>query len=151
MALLRSAVSDDGPASLQGAGFTSTAISGDDLSGYLTNAKVPATLISEFCAHDANAPSVRREAISEDGCIVAVGVLKIPKGMEPVAQLLVHIRPEHSDCDMFADFMLSTLVKSACRDSAISMELIHLPRTVFGQQICKGVGLSSNRRQSHLF
>lgn len=127
IALLPSELPSEGSTTIQGEGFAIDAISSHELSRYMADAKISATLISEFVADDANVSPVRREAISEGGRIVAVGVLKIPKGIEPIARLLVHVSPEHADCEMFADFLLDSLVKSACRDSAISMELIHLP------------------------
>lgn len=125
VALLPSEASDDGTGHVQGQGFSGLAITGSQLLAYLADVGVSAAFASEFCSDDINSSFVRREAISEEGRIVAVGALKVPKGMEPVARLLVHVRSDHVDCDMFADYLLDKFVKLACRDAAISVELVH--------------------------
>ena len=112
---------------VQGNGFECGALPASELSRYLTDAGVPTALIAEMCTDNDNEAQIRREAIREFERIVAVGVIKIPKGMEPVARLLVHVRPEHFDCDMFADFLLDTLTRHACSEVATMIELIHLP------------------------
>ncbi len=116
-----------GSVSVQGEGFASAEISDAELSSYLTNAKVPSAVISEFRNGNSGISLIRREAISENGRVVAVGALKIPKGVAPVARLLVHVRPEHVDCDLFADFTLDSLIRLACQKAAVTIELVHLP------------------------
>ena len=87
---------------IQGDGFEYATLTGVDLAQYLKEAKISEELIAEFTSDDANG-LFRREAIRENGRIVAVGAIKIPKGMEPIARLLVQVRQEHFDSDMFAD------------------------------------------------
>ena len=112
---------------VQGNGFECGALSASELSRYLADAGMPAALITEMCTDGDNEVQVLREAIREIDRIVAVGVIKIPRGMEPVARLLVHVHPDHFDCDMFADFLLDTLTRHACSEVATTIELIHLP------------------------
>jgi hypothetical protein len=40
--------------------------------------------------------------------------------------LLVHVRQEQQDAELFADYLLETLVRTACEGAAITVELTHL-------------------------
>lgn len=111
---------------IQGDGFEYATLTGVDLAQYLKEAKISEELIAEFTSDDANG-LFRREAIRENGRIVAVGAIKIPKGMEPIARLLVQVRQEHFDSDMFADYILDSFTRFACADITTTVELIHLP------------------------
>lgn len=126
VSLLVSESPDDAFATVHGDGFINTSISAEQVAAYLAEMKVSQSLISEFDINGTST-SVKREAVLEGERVVAVGVLALPKSMEPVARMLIHVRPEHVDCEMFADLIFTSLVRFACRDGAISLELAHLP------------------------
>jgi L-amino acid N-acyltransferase YncA len=110
----------------QGNGFKSAALSGVDLDLYLSEANISDDLKSGFQSDSPDAQSYR-EAIYEDNRIVAVGAIQIPRQIKPVARLLIHVRPEHFDGNMFADYLLNSLTRFACNSAATTIELVHMP------------------------
>ncbi|MFG1394361.1 GNAT family N-acetyltransferase [Xanthobacter agilis] len=107
-------------------GFDLGPIDNAQLAAYLTEVNVPSTVISEFTGPQIAAEFTRREAVRCDNRIVAVGMVRIPKGMDPTARLIVHVRHEQRDAELFADYLLTTLVRASCEHAPIGIELIHL-------------------------
>lgn len=132
---------------LHGDGFELATLTDVDLAQYLKEAKTSDELIAEFTLGDTNV-LLRREAIHDNGRIVAVGAIKIPKGMEPIARLFVHVRQEHVDSDMFADYILDSLTRFACSDITTTVELIHVPgqSTTYSLAKARGFLLNSKSR-----
>lgn len=136
---------------VHGNGFECIHLSGSELAHYLTEVKISDDLISEFSKdHEANM-LLQREAIREGGRTIAVGAIKIPKGMEPMARLLVHVHPEHVDSSMFAEYILSTLVRSACAQLPTSIELVHLPGQSATSSLARARGFHRNGLETSYF
>lgn len=112
---------------LHGEGFELGSIDNSQLSTYLAEAGVPAAIISEFTRPDSLAELIRREAIRCDGRIVATGVVQVPRGVDPAARMIVHARHEHHDTELFADHLLSALIRTSSKAAPVAIELIHLP------------------------
>lgn len=127
LGLLPSDLSGEALGPIRGDGFLRRSISDRELLNYLKRNGVAQVLLDEFLAGDINCSFIHREAIWVGDQISAIGVLRVGKGTEPVARLLIHVCPEYLNSDMFADFILDVLVKMACKDGAISIELVHLP------------------------
>lgn len=112
-------------ATLRGDGFEPTLIKENELSAYCKEAGIPHAASSEFADAASNGAFVQRNAIQCDGRMVAVGALKIPKGVDPIARLLIHVRQEHQDAELFADYLIESLVRAACEGAVITIELLH--------------------------
>lgn len=110
---------------LRGDGFELRSIEANELSAYCKEAGIPDAASLEFTDVVSNNALVHRNSIQCDGCIVAVGALKIPKSVDPVARLLIHVRQEHQDAELFADHLIETLVRAACESAPITIELLH--------------------------
>lgn len=112
--------------SLHGEGFELGPIDNAQLTTYLTEVGVPTSIISEFAKPNSSAEFIQRETIRCNGRVVAVGVVQVPKGVDPVARMMVHVRHEHHDAELFADHLLSALIGTSSRVAPIAIELIHL-------------------------
>lgn len=110
----------------RGEGFDLGPIDDDQLAAYLNEVNVPSAVISEFTRPQIAAEFARREAVRCENRVVAVGVVRITKGIDPTATMIVHVRHEHRDAELFADHLLSTLVRSSCERAPIAIELVHL-------------------------
>lgn len=111
---------------LRGEGFEPASISLDEFSIYCTEVGIPEATRLEFAGSTSTKTIVRTNAIRFGERIVAVGTSIIPKGVDPTARLLIHVRQEHQDAELFADFLMETFVRSACEGAAITIELVHL-------------------------
>lgn len=111
---------------LHGEGFELGPIDNARLSTYLTEVGVLAPIVSEFTKPDSSAEFIQRAAIRCDGRVVAAGVVQVPKGVDPAARMIVHVRHEHHDAELFADYLLSTLIRTSSRNAPVAIELIHL-------------------------
>jgi GNAT superfamily N-acetyltransferase len=110
---------------VRGDGFEPRSIEAGELSAYCNQTGIPKTASSEFTDAVSNGAFVRRNAIQCGGQIVAVGALKIPKSLDPIARLLIHVRHEYKDAELFADYLIETLVRAACENAAITIELLY--------------------------
>lgn len=73
-----------------------------------------------------------------DDRLVAAGAIIVPKGVDQPAKTLVHVRHEQPDADIFADYLVDTIIRTACRTTASAIELASLP----GQSIVQRAALS---------
>ncbi|MBX3577653.1 MAG: GNAT family N-acetyltransferase [Rhizobiaceae bacterium] len=126
----------------RGEGFDLGPIDDAQLAGYLAELSVPSAVSSEFTRSQIASEFARREAVRCDDRIVAVGMVRIPKGIDPTARLVVHVRHEHRDAELFADHLLTILVRSACERAPIAIELIHLPGQSIVHTVAAGCGFS---------
>ncbi len=96
--------------------------------------------ISEFT--NAEKPNVLRRWLSVqcDGRTVAVGAMVLPEKSDAVARMVVHVRQEQTRRGLFADYLLETLVRTACESAAITVELIHLNGQSIVNRLAAGVG-----------
>ena len=140
VALLPHELPNATPADVSGIGFECGAATLAELQSYLSEIQTPQALIAEFCTANGVGAQSHIEAIREAGKLVAVGHIRIPRGMQPTARMLVHVRPEQLDADMFADFMLDALTRWACSDLAITIELAHFPGQTTINGLARGRG-----------
>lgn len=111
---------------IRGDGFQPKPIAAAALAAYCKEVGVAGELTSEFTAGEASNIICRSVAVQCDGRTVAVGAMVLPRNVDPVARLLVHVRQEQQDAELFADYLLETLVRTACEGAAITVELAHL-------------------------
>lgn len=111
----------------RGEGFDLGPINDAQLINYLSDVNVPGTVVSEFAELQTSTAFSRQEMIRCGDRIIAIGKIRVPKGVDPVARIIVHVRYEHLDAEIFADHLLSTLVRLSCERAPIAIELLHLP------------------------
>lgn len=114
------------PVALRGDGFELGPIDIAQLSAYFADVGIPTPIVSEFARPESSAEFTQREVIRCDGRAVAAGVVHVPKGIDSVARMIVHVRHEHRDAELFADHLLSTLIRTSSRGAPVTIELIHL-------------------------
>ncbi|MGB5950369.1 MAG: GNAT family N-acetyltransferase [Parvibaculum sp.] len=124
--LLPEPISSDAVA-LRGDGFELSSIDSAQLGTYFTEVGVPTSAIAEFVKLDASAEFIQRRAVRCDERVVAAGVVHVPKGVDPTARMIVHVRSEHHDAELFADHLLGTLIRTSSVRAPIVIELAHLP------------------------
>jgi ribosomal protein S18 acetylase RimI-like enzyme len=140
--LLPAEVLRSGFAPLQGEGFQPALITGSQLAEYFQEVNVAGATASEFTAPPSNKAVVFREAVVCEGRVVATGTFVLPRSVDPLVRMLIHVRHEHQDAELFADYLIESLIRHACESGPIAIELVHLN----GQSI---VNRSATARRFH--
>jgi hypothetical protein len=94
---------------------------------FLKSCGVPVKIIDEFPPEPANATLSQGVSISEGDDVVAIGVLKNPPTVDAPARALVHIRPDHVACDIFADKIIDSICREASRTTPVAIEMTCSP------------------------
>jgi ribosomal protein S18 acetylase RimI-like enzyme len=123
---------------LQGEGYAPVGVSIADFSRYCTEAALDSSQHTEFSQAVSSGQIVRFIGIMADTKTVGVGALVVPRSVEPVARMLVHVHHEAADAEAFADYLLETLLRAACEGAASAIELVHLP----GQSIVNKLAMA---------
>ncbi len=116
-----------GVSRLRGTDCATKSASANDVRKYLETSHLPASLISEFSPERLAFDHWHARAVFEVGDIVAVGVSISPTNIDSPARVLVHVRPYHVACEIFADHLLDTKCEEACRSGPITIELPLIP------------------------
>jgi hypothetical protein len=58
--------------------------------------------------------------------VVAAGALVLPRSVDPLGRMLIHVRHEGHDAELFADYLIESLIRRACESRPIAIELVHL-------------------------
>jgi GNAT superfamily N-acetyltransferase/predicted nucleic acid-binding protein len=111
---------------LHGEGFELSTVENEQLATYFEEVGVPNQIVSEFSKRDSSMEFAQREAVWCNGRLVAIGIIQIPKGIDPTARMIVHVRHEQHDAELFADHLLSTLIRISCAAGPMLIELVHL-------------------------
>jgi ribosomal protein S18 acetylase RimI-like enzyme/predicted nucleic acid-binding protein len=127
-----------GAATLHGGRFSLGTIDLSELCSHLQEMRVPTSVLEEFALSAPAAGFLQRHAIRSDKRVVGLGVVHIPKGVDSPARMLVHVRHENPDAELFADHLLSTLTRVASETAPILIELQHLP----GQSIVNKLAIT---------
>ncbi|MBP6379275.1 MAG: GNAT family N-acetyltransferase [Sphingorhabdus sp.] len=126
VALLPPEPSDARFASHPGVGFKFALATEAEVKAYFTEIGITNGISSEFTQTQAIGVTRQVRAIRDDRRLHALAVLVIPRGMKPVARLLVHARADHVDAGLFADFLLDQMTREACAGHPILIELVHV-------------------------
>lgn len=126
VALLPPEPSDAGFASHPGVGFKFALATEAEVAAYFTEVGIANGIQNEFTQTQAIGVTRQVRTIRDDRRLHALAVLVIPRGMKPVARLLVHTRADHVDAGLFADFLLDQMTRDACAGHPILIELIHV-------------------------
>jgi GNAT superfamily N-acetyltransferase/predicted nucleic acid-binding protein len=124
--LLPAEIRRSGFAPLQGEGFQPALITGSQLSEYFQEVNVAGATASEFTAAPSIKAVVFREAVVCEGRVVAAGTFVLPRSVDPLVRMLIHARHEHHDAELFADYLIESLIRHACKSGPIAIELVHL-------------------------
>ena len=128
-----------------GKGFSFGEASAAELAAYLTLASVPASLAHEFCS-SAGLDTLRvGRAIRAADRLLAVGILLVSQGMQPIARMLVHAREDQPDAGLFADFMIDRLTRDAASVHPTAIELIHVPGQASVNRVAQSRGFVRSR------
>lgn len=127
-----------------GKGFSFRAPSEAELASYLGQAAVSDSLVQRFRDSNQTSQISVGRAIVDGEKVVAIGMLALSKDMAPVADMLVHVRPDQVDAGLYADFLLDDLLRRVSADHPTAVELIHIP----GQATVNGIARSKGFRRT---
>lgn len=111
----------------QGNRFEVRAPSDQDLRSFLRSEKVETNLISEFADHPLSEQQHWGEAIFDGAAQVAVACMNTSASIENTSRLLVQVRPEHLDREIFADYLIDKAIRAASVSAPAAVELAHSP------------------------
>ena len=124
--LLPAEVPTSGFAPLQGDGFQPALITGSQLSEYLQEVNVSEVTASEFTVTSPTNAVLFRDSVVSEGRVVAAGAFVLSRSVDPFVRMLIHVRHEHHDAELFADYLIESLIRHSCENGPIAIELIHL-------------------------
>lgn len=145
VSLLPDEATSEPPGSRSGTGFCFGEATDADLAGYLTIAKAPSGLAGEFCSPPILGMVRVARAIRAADHLLAIGVLLVPQGMQPVARMLVHAREDQTDAGLFADFLIDRLTRDAASAHPTAIELIHVPGQSSVNRVAQSRGFVRSR------
>ena len=123
--LLPDKTSSTSPTNRSGEGFAVGEANDDELAAYLRSVSAPPSLVQEFgTSHPFGVTRVAR-AIRAADRLLAIGILLMPQGMQPIGRMMVHAREDQPDAGLFADFFIDRLTRDAATAHPTAIELIH--------------------------
>lgn len=125
--------------SLRGESFSAIGISPADFDQYCREVSIDRLACDDFCKSDVPGQAISRLALTIGARIVGVGALIVPRSVEPLARMLLHVRHEVRDAESFADYLIETLTRAASNRAASAIELLHIS----GQSIVNGLAIAS--------
>lgn len=128
-----------------GEGFTFGEANDAELATYLSLASAPADLAREFCNSAAHGMLRLVRAIRAGDRLVAIGILLVPQGMQPVARMLVHAQEDQPDAGLFADFLIDRITRDAAITHPIAMELVHIQGQSSVNRVARSRGFIRSR------
>lgn len=114
-------------AQLKGTDCAAGAVSVDAVREYLRQHRVAVELQREFVPADGPLGAWNARSIVEAGETVAIGVVRRPIAIDAPVRLLLHVRPDHVSCELFADHLLDMLCAEACGSGPTTLELAMVP------------------------
>jgi len=114
------------PSIRSGEGFSFSAASDAEVAAYLTSALVPTDIAREFYSPAGFGVLRVARAIRTADNVMAIGVLLMAQGMQPIARMLVHAREDQPDTGLFADFLIDRLTRDSTAAHPTAIELIHV-------------------------
>ncbi|MBB3441848.1 GNAT family N-acetyltransferase [Rhizobium sp. BK379] len=129
---------------VSGREFSFGQMSPEDARRYLSSVGVNETIIAKACPLPAEGGSARYLGFFQHGNTLAIGSLRLPRSIEPTGELLVHVRPEHPESGLFAEYLLDVLIREACEHLPIRLALEHLPGQTIVNQVAKSRGFVSS-------
>ena len=90
----------------------------------MTSQRLPSQMISEFATEGAHLIDSSRRVVRRGEDVLACSVLLAPRSTEPVCRMIVHVRPQASDGELYTDYLLDFLLRKASVTHATSVELV---------------------------
>jgi ribosomal protein S18 acetylase RimI-like enzyme/predicted nucleic acid-binding protein len=145
VALLPPEPSDAGFASHPGVGFKFALATEAEVNAYFTDVGIANGISSEFTETQVIGVTRHVRTIRDDKRLHALAVLTIPRGMKPVARLLIHAKADHVDAGLFADFLLDQMTREACAGHPILIDLVHVAGQSTVNSIAQSRGFSRTK------
>jgi ribosomal protein S18 acetylase RimI-like enzyme len=128
-----------------GEGFSFGEANATELAAYLAFASLPADLSREFCSSGALGLVRTARAIRSADRLLAIGVLLVSQGMQPIARMLVNTREDQPDAGLYADFLIDRLTREAASVHPTAIELIHVPGQSSVNRVAQSRGFIRSR------
>ncbi|MDE0503710.1 MAG: GNAT family N-acetyltransferase [Candidatus Poribacteria bacterium] len=106
-----------------GRGFVCDVANCETVRSYMSSQFLSSQIISEFATEDGHSVDCIRRVIHQDGDTFACAVLLAPRNPKPICRMIVHIRPEVLDVELYTDHLLDALLREASATAATTVEL----------------------------
>lgn len=143
--LLSDEVASAAPAAQSGEGFSFGEASDAEIAAYLASATAPAGFAREFCSPPVLGVVRVTRAVRTADRLLAIGILLVSRGMQPIAQILVHAREDQPDAGLFADFLIDRLTRDAASAHPTAIELVHVPGQSSVNRVAQSRGFIRSR------
>ena len=127
LAILPSNQSQSATIPQSGHGFISTDASNEIVRDYMNSQSLPSQVIGEFARKGGYAVDFTGRVVRQGDEVLACAVLLVPRSTEPVCRMIVHVRPEALNGELYTDHLLDVLLRKAGGTHATSVELECVP------------------------
>ena len=107
----------------KGRGFVCDLANCEMVRSYMNSQSLPSQMISEFATEGGHSVDCIRRVIHQDGDVLACAVLLAPRKTNPICRLIIHVRPEALDGELYTDHLLDILLREASVTAATTVEL----------------------------
>ncbi|MBE1528966.1 ribosomal protein S18 acetylase RimI-like enzyme [Sphingopyxis sp. OAS728] len=136
------------PPEKSGTGFSFGEANEAEIEDYRTLVSLPAGIASEFCVSPVPGTTRLARAIRTEDGPLAIGILLVSQGMQPIARMLVHAREDQPDAGLFADFLIDRLTRDAAGVHPTAVELLHIAGQSSVNRIAQSRGFVRSRSGS---
>ena len=107
----------------KGRGFDCIEANCEMVRNYMSSQSLPSQMICEFAAESKYSVDCIKRVITKDGDVLACAVLLAPRTTNPVCRMIIHVRPEAFDGELYTDHLLDVLLREASSTAATTVEL----------------------------
>lgn len=111
---------------LHGGQFDPVTIERAELADYLVQSEVASSIIEEFAPKRALTDFVVYRGIKCDQAILGVSAVRLPRAVDPIARIMIHLKSGHADAELFAEYLLDAAVGLACSNAPVAIELAYI-------------------------
>jgi hypothetical protein len=126
-ALLPTALEASSDTQLHGTDCVIKGASVEIVRSYLDTHRAPVSVLSEFAPAPSAPGAWAAYSVSEGRQVVGIGVKIVPVSIDAPVRMLVHMRPDHVSCNVFADYLLDMQSREACAAGPTTIQLLSLP------------------------
>lgn len=106
-----------------GQDFVCTNANCETVRNYMSGQSLPSQTIDEFAIEGGHSVNCIRRVINQISDVLACAVLLVPRKTKPICQMIIHVRPEALDGELYTDHLLDVLLREASAKAATTVEL----------------------------
>jgi len=138
-----------GIAPIIGMGFEVGSITPESARLYFDAHSVAEEFVVRFLGQSGDRDNSRFCAVYEGGETVAVAMLCAARTVDGPMAAIVHVRPDHVLCELFADYLIEFVCRESCKIGPVLVDLANVPGQAAVRRAAAAKGFYAARRGDH--